>query len=30
MSFVIAGAAMAALLFFAPGKKKTIAISPQS
>ena len=30
VSFVVAGVAMAALLFFAPGKKKTIAISPQS
>eukprot|EP01099_Mayorella_cantabrigiensis_P001926 TRINITY_DN1834_c0_g1_i2.p1 TRINITY_DN1834_c0_g1~~TRINITY_DN1834_c0_g1_i2.p1 ORF type:complete len:407 (-),score=7.27 TRINITY_DN1834_c0_g1_i2:8369-9547(-) len=29
MSFVIAGLSMAALLFFKPGKKKTIAISPQ-
>lgn len=28
-SFVIAGLSMAALLFFKPGKKKTIAISPQ-
>jgi MFS family permease len=30
MSFVIAGLSMAALLFFAPGKKKTVAISPKA
>ncbi|MCE3230346.1 MAG: hypothetical protein K0R76_686 [Alphaproteobacteria bacterium] len=30
MSFGIAGLSMAALLFFAPGKKKTVAISPKA
>lgn len=30
VSFIMAGIAMGALFFFAPGKKKTIAISPQS